>query len=208
VTELYNKYDGFIRGLCVKIGAKPYELDDVSNDVYARIIVKDYLAKYDESKSSFADYLYQVVRTVVLNAIRMDGHRTWGNHYEVNEETSDYFWEHLLKVAGVEEDIYDQYLLADIEIELAKHASWGSHHGAIKDPVTGEVTLELVQKSYSNIFKWLMKDSLNKTQVAQRLGVTPGSVTQYVKKMGQIILPVLEKWEVKVDRNKTAVSKG
>jgi len=199
IEDLYAQKDGFLRGLALKLGASRSELDDLIQDVYLRIIRYKTLNVYDVSRGiSIEEHLYQVVRTVVFNNHRLKKHRTWGNAKEVHEESENFFWDYILQVSGLEENVFQGMFIETVKAEIEKHPSWGQNLVRI------DGDFQVVQKSYSNIYYWLVDKGLSKTEVARRLGVSSGSVTQYLKRIRVIIEPVLQKWEVNYERKNTA----
>lgn len=90
--ELVAQYDHFITVTIFKISKGAVRTDDVPDlkqAIYARMLETDYLSKYRPEKGSFSNYLFVLIRSVLVNQFSKNCRNPLNNAYGIVESGTD-----------------------------------------------------------------------------------------------------------------------
>lgn len=190
--EFYTQYDVYVENCIRKISrgyVRPDDIEDLKQQIYFRMVEKDYLnlsrRRIEErGEGSFTTYLFALIRSVLSNRFDKNTRNPLNMAIGVietapegREETSALVLETYQDLVdeGFEQAAETRDMLDKFEIYIgAQSEPWGK---MIQFP---DGTSH--QKSLKLVFQ-LLRKNWEPPEIAKVLGVTPGSVFGYVKKI-------------------------
>jgi len=187
VSVFHGEWHKRIRNNIKKLAFKLSEqtVDELTGDVYIRILDKKVLEGYDPDKGAFSTYIFYVIRTIVRNNYQSQRR----DPLTVGMELTDY----MTKTTDMKEDeflsaIPDKKTNLAFDMELADFFkkfeeylqefgnAWGKNIYLI------EATGEMVGKSHIGVYR-LLRAGHRVKDIGKALQVTDGSASSYCKEV-------------------------
>jgi len=190
--EMVANYDGFIEAAIIKISrgyVKPQDIGDLKQEIYTRMVDKDYLnlarTRIEERKAgSWTTYLYKLILTVLSNRFDKNTRNPLNMAIGVVESSPADKMETSALVLETYEDlvVFDFEQGQETSDYLNRFERFLGEQSEEWDKPIQFPDGSMHRKSLKLVLRLLRQD-LDPKDIAKLLGVTPGSVFSYIKKI-------------------------
>lgn len=190
VNGFVGAWNDRIGNQLLKLGVPYNELDDRRQEVYVRIIQTGHLEKYDPERSNFPTHIFQVCKSVAVNAWRQKSKRPLDMADSLIEATGSNWDESDLRRVKVLELLLVDSVDMDSRIDATEQLEFlraGLSEGYLWSRKTQESAIRVfgdeAQNNLWQVALWLYVDGHKVTDLADMLGVRHGSVSNWKRRI-------------------------